>query len=197
MDGQSNQRSYINLSSLLCVIEREKRGWVIVYTGDGKGKSTAAFGMAIRAVGHGWKVAILQFVKGSWPTGEEKAFAHLSERVLFKKLGIGFVTWNPKRPYEEHLEAAKRAWEEAKNVVSSNVYRLVILDEINNATRFGLIPVEEVLSLIDTKPKEVNLVLTGRGADERIIQKADLVTEMKNVKHPFDKGEWARVGIDY
>ncbi len=179
------------------MIEREKRGWVIVYTGDGKGKSTAAFGMAIRAVGHGWKVAILQFVKGSWPTGEEKAFALLSERVLFKKLGIGFVTWNPKRPYEEHLEAAKRAWEEAKNVVSSNVYRLVILDEINNATRFGLIPVEEVLSLIDTKPKEVNLVLTGRGADERIIQKADLVTEMKNVKHPFDKGEWARVGIDY
>ncbi len=131
------------------------------------------------------------------PTGEEKAFSLFPNQVLFKKLGIGFVTWHPKKPYEEHLKVAKKAIEEAKNVICSNEYDLVILDEINNAVRFNLLKVEEVLELINAKPKRVNLVLTGRGAHEKIIEIADLVTEMKSIKHPFERGEWARPGIDY
>jgi len=178
-------------------MNNDERGLIIVYTGDGKGKSTAAFGMALRAIGRGWKVAILQFIKGNWPTGEEKAFSLFPNQVLFKKLGIGFVTWHPKKPYEEHLKVAKKAIEEAKNVICSNEYDLVILDEINNAVRFNLLKVEEVLDLINAKPKRVNLVLTGRGAHEKIIEVADLVTEMKSIKHPFERGEWARPGIDY
>ncbi|MEM3655975.1 MAG: cob(I)yrinic acid a,c-diamide adenosyltransferase, partial [Thermoprotei archaeon] len=103
----------------------------------------------------------------------------------------------PKKSFEEHLEAAKNAWEEAKHVVLSDGFELVVLDELNNATRFGLIPVEEVLWLIANKPRRLNLVLTGRGADERVIAAADLVTEMRPIKHPFERGEWARAGIDY
>lgn len=178
-------------------MRNSERGWIIVYTGDGKGKSTAAFGMALRAIGWGWKVAILQFIKGNWPTGEEKTFSLFPNQVLFKKLGIGFVTWHPKKPYEEHLKVAKEALNEAKRIINSNEYDLVILDEINNATRFNLLSVEEVLDLIKNKPEKVNLVLTGRGADKRIIEVADIVTEMKNMKHPFERGEWARPGIDY
>jgi cob(I)alamin adenosyltransferase len=174
-----------------------QRGLVIVYTGDGKGKSTAAFGLVVRALGYGWRVAVLQFVKGTWRTGEERGFVKLGENVVFRKLGVGFVTWHPKKSFEEHLEAAKKAWEEAKKAVLSDGFDLVVLDELNNATRFGLIPVEEVLWLITNKPRRLHLVLTGRGADERVIEAADLVTEMKMVKHPFEHGEWARAGIDY
>ncbi|MEM0120440.1 MAG: cob(I)yrinic acid a,c-diamide adenosyltransferase [Thermoprotei archaeon] len=178
-------------------MSKDQRGLVIVYTGDGKGKSTAAFGLVVRALGYGWRVAVLQFVKGSWRTGEERGFAMLKDKVVFKKLGLGFVTWHPKKSFEEHLEAAKNAWEEAKHVVLSDGFELVVLDELNNATRFGLIPVEEVLWLIANKPRRLNLVLTGRGADERVIAAADLVTEMRPIKHPFERGEWARAGIDY
>ena len=176
---------------------RNEKGLVIVYTGDGKGKTTAALGLALRAVGSGFKVMILQFVKGSWKSGELTAVEALKPNVEIKQLGIGFVTWHPKRPYEEHLEAAEKAWKLCKEIVQSDKYDLIVLDEINNATRFDLIPVDEVLKLIQTKPQRLNLVLTGRGADPRIIEVADVVTEMKVIKHNFDKGEWARKGLDF
>lgn len=168
-----------------------------MYTGDGKGKTTAALGLAFRAAGRGLRSVVLEFVKGSWRSGELFAAERCGGLIEVRQLGVGFVTWRPKRPYKDHLEAARRGWEEAKRVVYSNGYDIVVLDEINNATRFNLIPVEEVLSLIRTKPHRVNLVLTGRGADQRVIEAADLVTEMRMIKHPFEKGEWARVGLDY
>ena len=174
-----------------------KKGLVLVYTGDGKGKTTAALGLALRAVGGGFKVMILQFVKGSWKSGELAAVEMLKPDVEIRQLGIGFVTWHPKRPYEEHLQAANNAWEVCKELVHSDKYDLLILDEINNATRFNLIPVDEVLKLIQSKPERLHLVLTGRGADPRIIEVADLVTEMKMIKHPYQKGEWARKGLDF
>jgi len=177
--------------------QMSERGLVIVYTGDGKGKSTAAFGMALRAAGYGWRIAILQFIKGNFRTGEEKAFQRFSDLVEFRKLGIGFVTWHPKRPYTEHKEAAVKAFEQAQEYIVSDRYHMIILDEINNATRFGLIPVSDVISLIREKPKRLNLILTGRGADPKVCDVADLVTDMRPLKHPFDKGEWAHAGIDY
>lgn len=173
------------------------RGLVIVYTGDGKGKSTAAFGIALRAAGYGWRIAILQFIKGTYRTGEEKAFERFSDLIEFRKLGIGFVTWRPKRPYAEHQEAATKALAQAREYVLSDRYNMIILDEINNATRFGLIAASDVVSLIHEKPRRLNLVLTGRGADPTVCDAADLVTEMRSLKHPFEKGEWARAGVDY
>ncbi len=140
---------------------------------------------------------ILQFVKGSWKSGELSSVKALKPSVEIKQLGIGFVTWHPKRPYEEHKAAAEKAWEHCKEIVQSDNYDLVVLDEINNAARFGLISVDEILNLIQTRPERLHLVLTGRGADPRIIEAADLVTEMKMVKHPFQKGEWARKGLDF
>ncbi len=175
----------------------KNHGLIIVYTGDGKGKTTAALGMALRAMGYGWKIAILQFVKGTWKTGEREFLKKTGGGITYEQLGIGFVTWKPTRPFEEHLDAAHQAWDRAKNIVMSDEYDLIILDEINNATRFKLLPVDDVLKLIEEKPERLHIVLTGRGADQRIIDRADLVTEMKMVKHPFEKGKMAARGIDY
>lgn len=174
-----------------------KKGWVIVYTGDGKGKTTAALGLALRAAGIGSKVLILQFVKGTWRSAELESVARLGGLVEIRQLGIGFVTWNPKKPREEHEAAASEAWAVARKEVLSDRYDIVVLDEINNATRFELVPVDAVLALLRERPPRLHVVLTGCGADPRIIEAADLVTEMRLVKHPFEKGEWARRGIDY
>lgn len=181
----------------LSIHEMSEKGLVIVYTGDGKGKTTAALGLAFRAAGRGFRTAFLQFVKGSWKSGEVFAAERFGGLIEVRQLGIGFVTWRPKRPFQEHLEAARRGWEEAKRVIYSGGYDIVVLDEINNATRFNLIGVDEVLEVVRSKPERLHLVLTGRGADQRVIEAADLVTEMRNIKHPFERGEWARVGIDY
>ncbi|MBM3897827.1 MAG: cob(I)yrinic acid a,c-diamide adenosyltransferase [Thaumarchaeota archaeon] len=174
-----------------------EEGLVIVYTGDGKGKTTAALGLALRTAGYRAKVLVLQFIKGAWKTGELESAKMLSPYVEIKQLGIGFVTWRPKRPFDEHLAAAQKAWEETKKIVQSDNYDVIILDEINNATRFNLIPVQEVIDLIKGKPSRLHLVLTGREASQEVIDIADLVTEMKMIKHPFEKGKWARKLIDY
>jgi cob(I)alamin adenosyltransferase len=174
-----------------------EKGLVIVYTGDGKGKTTAALGLALRAAGYKAKVLVLQFIKGTWKTGESESVKMLSPYVEIRELGIGFVTWRPKSPFDEHLAAAQKAWEETKEIVHSDNYDVIILDEINNATRFKLIPVQEVIDLIKSRPSRLHLALTGRGAAQEVIDIADLVTEMKMVKHPFEKGEWARKMIDY
>lgn len=176
---------------------RERRGLVICYTGDGKGKTTAALGLAVRAVGAGLRVRMLQFIKGEWKPAELKGLARLGDRFSMEQLGIGFVTYKPKHPYEAHVEAARSAWEQAKAEMQSGSQDVLILDEINNAFRFELLDPKDVIEAIQARPAELTVVLTGRGAPPAIIELADLVTEMQCVKHPYQRGMPAQYGIDF
>jgi cob(I)alamin adenosyltransferase len=172
-----------------------ENGFVQVYTGNGKGKTTAAFGLALRAIGRGLKVYIIQFIKGGFDYGELYVVDKLPNLKL-KAFGRGkFVTEKPAE--KEDVKLAEEAWALAEEVVMSGEYDIVILDEINVALNLKLIKIEKVLELIKNKPKHVELVLTGRYAPDEIIEVADLVTEMKEVKHPFNKGYQARKGIEY
>jgi cob(I)alamin adenosyltransferase len=178
-------------------VTRGRRGLVICYTGDGKGKTTAALGLAVRAVGAGLRVRMLQFIKGEWKPAELKGLALLGERFSMDQLGIGFVTYKPKHPYEKHAEAARAAWAQAQEEMRSGAQDVLILDEINNAFRFGLLPAAEVVVALKARPPELSVVLTGRGAPPEIIDVADLVTEMRSVKHPYQQGHPALYGIDF
>jgi len=178
-------------------VTRERRGLVICYTGDGKGKTTAALGLAVRAVGAGLRVRMLQFIKGEWKPAELKGLALLGERFSMEQLGIGFVRYKPKHPYEKHVDAARAAWAQAKAEMQSGAQDVLILDEINNAFRFGLLPAAEVVTALTARPPELTIVLTGRGAPPEIIDIADLVTEMTSVKHPYQQGRPAQYGIDF
>ena len=172
-----------------------EQGFVQVYTGDGKGKTSAAFGLALRAVGRGLKVYVIQFIKGGFDYGELYVVDKLPNLKL-KAFGRGeFVTEKP--PGKEDVELAQEALALAEQVVKSGEYDIVILDEINVALNLKLTNIDEVLELIKNKPKHVELILTGRYAPKEIIEAADLVTEMKEVKHPFKKGYEARKGIEY
>jgi len=172
-----------------------EKGLVQVYTGNGKGKTSAAFGIALRAIGRGLKVYIIQFIKGGFDYGELYMIDKLPNLKL-KAFGRGkFITEKP--PGNEDIKLAEQALQLAKKVVESGEYDIVILDEINVALNLELISLEKVLELIKSKPKRVELVLTGRYAPNEIIKVADLVTEMKEVKHPFNKGYEARKGIEY
>lgn len=174
-----------------------KTGLVIVYTGDGKGKTTAAVGLAVRAAGYKRKVLFLQFIK-EWFTGEKETLKSLEPYVNFVQMGQGFVgIWGDRKARVIHNNAALEAFEFAKDMVNSDKYEVIILDEINVAIKEGLINASDVLDLINNKPESLDLVLTGRGADERIIERADLVTEMKEIKHPFQKGILAKRSIDF
>ncbi|MBU6389727.1 cob(I)yrinic acid a,c-diamide adenosyltransferase [Patescibacteria group bacterium] len=176
-----------------------RKGLVIIYTGEGKGKTTAAIGLAVRAAGYKRRVAIVQFVK-TWFTGEKAGFEGLADYVEFTQAGKGFYQiLGDKLPPEEHRRAAAAAFELAKQKVESNQYGVVILDEIIGTVVGGLLPLETLLALIDRKPEDVDLVLTGRHADTLpgLIDRADLVTEMVKVKHPYDMGVIARKSIDY
>jgi len=171
-----------------------ERGYVQVYTGNGKGKTTAALGLALRAVGRGFKVFILQFIKGGGPYGE-----HLIAEKLAPLLTIiqtGKPGWVNTQDISEDRHLAQEALERAKGLLTSGDYDLLVLDEINGAVGFGLIDVEQVLELITLRPERVELVLTGRNAHERVIAAADLVTEMREVKHYYKAGVPARVGIE-
>ena len=172
------------------------QGLVQVYTGDGKGKTTAAFGLAIRAVGHGFRVYIIQFMKGGNDYGELEGLKRLRPECQLEHFGgQGWVRKG--EPLEDHILEARKAFVRAQEIVFSGEWDIVILDEILNALWFELIPESEVLELIDKKPPQVELVVTGRNASKLLIEKADLVTEMVLKKHPFDKGIAARVGIEY
>lgn len=174
------------------------RGLVIVYTGDGKGKTTAALGLALRAAGHGNKTLIIQFLKSDWEYGERKAIERLAPEVSITPMGIGCIgILGDDRPIEEHRQAAQEAFAAARAAVLAGKHEIVILDEINIAIHYHLIAVDEVLALIAARPKPVTLVFTGRWAEDRIIEAADLVTEMKEIKHPYRKGMISRKGIDY
>jgi cob(I)alamin adenosyltransferase len=172
-----------------------ENGLVQVYTGNGKGKSSAAFGLALRAIGRGLKVYVIQFIKGGFDYGELYVVDKLPNLKL-KAFGRGkFVTEKP--PGKEDVKLAEQALALAEEVVKSGEYDIVILDEINVALNLKLIEIEKVLELMKNKPKYVELVLTGRYAPNEIIEAADLVTEMREVKHPFNKGYQARKGIEY
>ncbi len=167
---------------------------VLVNTGDGKGKSTAAFGTAIRAVARGWRVAVIQFVKsGEWSVGEEKIGRDIG--IDWWVLGDGF-TWDS-ADMEESEAIAREAWSHAAETIESGVYDLVVLDEVTYPINWGWIVLSDVIEAIDTRPDNVNLILTGRDAPAELVEIADTVTEMKKVKHAFDRGVMARRGIDY
>lgn len=176
----------------------EDKGLVIVYTGNGKGKTTAALGLCVRAVGYDEKVCIVQFIKGSWKYGELDGIKKLAPNVELYQKGLGFVgIIDDKLDKSEHVKAAKEALDFAREKIVSGKYDIVILDEINVAIHLDLIKVDDVLELIDEKPALLNLVLTGRNAKDEIIARADLVTEMREIKHPYQKGIMAQKGIDY
>ncbi len=173
-------------------------GLVIVYTGSGKGKTTAALGMALRALGHGFKVAMIQFIKGSWYYGELKSSSKLEPDFELVAAGKGFVgIIDDNKPIEDHVKAAREALQISKEKITSGNYDIIILDEINYAVNLKLISVDNVLELIKLKPKKTTLVLTGNHASEKVIESADLVTEMKEIKHPYRQGRKAKRGIDF
>ncbi|MBN2209591.1 MAG: cob(I)yrinic acid a,c-diamide adenosyltransferase [Candidatus Coatesbacteria bacterium] len=169
------------------------RGYVQVYTGDGKGKTTAALGLALRAAGAGLKVFIAQFVKRT-ASSELEALRRFSDLIAVKQFGRGRFVWG--KPSQADVDAARKGLSEVRTIVSSGEYQVVILDEANVATHLGLIPLDELLAVIDAKPEDVELVITGRDADPRVIERADLATEMVEVKHYYDKGVEARTGIE-
>jgi cob(I)alamin adenosyltransferase len=170
-------------------------GLVQVFTGDGKGKTSAALGVAMRALGHGMRVHITFFMKGDFPYGEQEVLARLPN-VTFGRFGQReFV--DPKNIRPEEKEQAREALRDAQRAVMSGEYDLVVLDEVNVAAAWGLVDVEDVVELVKRKPEKTELILTGRYADERIVELADLVTEMREVKHPFRKGTVSRTGMAY
>jgi len=176
----------------------KKKGLIVVYTGDGKGKTTAALGMAVRATGYDWKICVLQFIKGTWKYGELEGIKKLAPNVELETMGAGFVgIIDDDKPFEEHRAVAKKALETVRQRISSDRYDLIILDELNVAVSLGLVTQEEVEGILDMKPEALNLVITGRGAKPWLIERADLVTEMKEIKHPFRKGILAQKGIDF
>jgi len=175
-----------------------EQGLVIVFTGDGKGKTSAALGIALRASGHKMYVSIVQFVKSQKPTGEARAVERLVPEVEIVSLGKGFVNCcGDRTSLEEHRNAAREALALARSRMLSGSWDILVLDEINTAVTLGLLDVKDVLDLIAAKPPQLHLLLTGRDAHPDVIKAADMATEMRNIKHPYTSGVPARKGIDY
>lgn len=177
----------------------ETKGLLLVHTGDGKGKTTAALGLALRAWGDGLRVCILQFIKGSWEYGELRAIEALAKadgRIAIEPCGLGFTQKGEKKD-EAHKKAAEAALEKAREAITGGKWDLVILDEINYAVKFGLISADALMDLLDARPPALHLLLTGRDACPKLIARADLVTEMRLVKHPFHQGIKAQKGIEF
>jgi cob(I)alamin adenosyltransferase len=172
-----------------------EKGLLIVFTGHGKGKTTAALGMAMRAAGHGMRVLVLQFIKGAWPYGELQSFGKMKE-VEIRTLGSGF-TWK-KESLEEDRRLAKAGWEETVSQIKRGYYDMIVLDELNIVLSYGLLPSEGVVETLQHRTTGSHIVVTGRNAPDELIAIADLVTEMKEIKHPFrDRGLKARKGIEF
>jgi cob(I)alamin adenosyltransferase len=173
----------------------EERGLLIVHTGAGKGKSTAAFGMVLRCIGHGMRVGVVQFVKGAWSTGERTVLARFPELVTCRAMGEGF-TWDTQDRARD-IAAARAAWDVARQIIADPSYRMVLLDELNIVLRYEYLPVDEVVAVLTAKPRDLHIVVTGRNAPPALIEAADLVTEMTLVKHPFRAGVKAQPGIEF
>jgi len=172
-----------------------KKGLVEIFTGDGRGKTSAALGIVLRALGHDFRVCIIHFMKGNYPYGEQETLARLSG-VTVRPFGrLSFV--DPKNVEQEDKDEAKKALDAAREAMLSGDYDLVVLDEVNVASGWGLVGLDEVIRLVEDRPEGVELILTGRHADRRLMKIADLVTEMVAIKHPFDEGIEARPGLDY
>lgn len=182
---------------------RDDKGLIIVHTGQGKGKSTAAFGMIFRALGQGLSVGVVQFIKGAWDPGEAKLLRKLAHQnsqewgqIAFHAMGEGF-TWET-QDRQRDVAHAQAAWEKGRDLFTSGDYALVLLDEVNVALKLGYLSVEQVLAGLAEKPQSVHVILTGRGVPEPLIERADLVTEMKLVKHPFrEQGIKAQIGVEF
>lgn len=174
---------------------QQEKGLLIVYTGAGKGKTTAAMGMALRCIGHGKKVAIVQFIKGAIDTAEERTLKTFGDQVTFLRMGEGY-TWNT-QDRERDTQFTQRAWDKACEFLRDPTYAMVILDEFNIALTYDYVDLDTVLPVLQSRPPMQHVVITGRGGKESLIEAADLVTEMKQVKHPFRKGIKAQPGVEF
>ncbi len=173
----------------------EEKGLLMVHTGKGKGKTTAAMGLAARAVGNGMKICIVQFVKGVWNTGERLVLEKFPDQVVMKAMGEGF-TWDT-QDRQRDIAAAEAAWAYAKEAIANPDYQMVILDELNIVLRYDYLPLDDVIETLKNKPRETHVVITGRNAKEELIEIADMVTEMEMVKHHFRGGVKAQIGIEF
>lgn len=172
-----------------------QKGLLIVNTGPGKGKSTAAFGLVMRALGHGWKVGIVQFIKGAWSTGEAKALERFPDLIEWYTMGEGF-TWETQDKARD-IAAATRAFEKVKELMAKEDIKLLVLDELNIALRYDYLPLEEVVATLKARRPDLHIVVTGRNAKPEMIEAADLVTEMTKVKHHYDAGVKSQQGIEF
>lgn len=174
----------------------KEKGLIVVKTGNGKGKTTAALGMVMRSLGHGYKVAIIQFIKGAWEPAEKAVLSKWENQLEFLAMGEGF-TWDT-QDRERDILKAQQAWEKAVSFINNLDYQLVLLDEVNIALKLGYLEVETVVEALKQKPEQTHVILTGRGAPTELIEVADLVTEMKLIKHPFkEQGIKAQPGIEF
>ena len=174
-----------------------RRGLIIVNTGPGKGKTTAAMGTALRAVGNGMRVLMLQFLKGSWHYGELDAVQAFGDKFVMKQMGRGFVKVGGAETDPEDIRMVEEEWREAEEAILSGKWDLVILDEINYAISYGMLDAAKVADVLKRKPEQVHVILTGRNAHPTIVELADTVTEMRQVKHAYEKGVMAQRGIEY
>ena len=172
-----------------------RKGLLMVYTGDGKGKTTAALGVVFRALGRGWRIAVVQFIKGKWKTGEAELAKEFAGRLEWFSLGDGF-TWITKN-YDQDVASARRAWAKCLEVLADPRYQLVVFDELSYVLKYNFLPVEEVLEGLKRRPPRTHVIITGRDAPLALMELADLVTEMREIKHPYRAGIKAQPGIDY
>ena len=173
-----------------------EKGLLIVHTGKGKGKTTAALGMVVRAIGHGKKVGVVQFVKGAMATGEKVVFDAFPDRIEFKPMGDGF-TWDTQDRAQD-IASARAAWDEVKRMIADPAYGMVLADELNIVLRYDYLPLDEVLAVLAARPEMTHVIVTGRNAPEALIEAADLVTEMTLVKHPFrEQRVKAQPGVEF
>ena len=171
------------------------KGLLMVHTGPGKGKSTAAFGLAARALGRGWRVGVVQFIKGAWATGERAALERFDDQIVWRVMGEGF-TWET-QDRERDIAAARAGWEEALRLMADPTLRLVVLDELNVVLRYAYLSLEDVVAALRGRREDLHVVVTGRNAKPELIEAADLVTEMTAVKHHFSAGVRAQEGIEF
>ncbi len=173
----------------------KEKGLLMVHTGKGKGKSTAAFGLAMRAMGNDMRVGVVQFVKGKWQTGERAILEHFPERLTIRTMGEGF-TWDT-QDRQRDIAAAKAAWQVAREMLADESYDLIVLDELNIVLRYNYLPLADILRELEGRRDSLHVVVTGRNAKDELIEAADLVTEMREIKHHFKAGVKAQTGIEF